>query len=171
MRSHPDHQAPAAGLAGIVCDLVTRPPAGSGHVGGEDRAEVAAITQAMIRLLLGAPLRSDGKLTVKSLAEEAGLTRNKLTHKHPGLKDLFYALVKAQNSRPEIAADLHRMNDELRQTVEELRQQRAELHEAVRQLARVVHVLEVENQHLRDRVGATSAVTSLRDRPRATKAT
>jgi hypothetical protein len=54
----------------------------------------------MVRLLVGVPLRSDGQLTIKSLAEEAGLRRNKLTHKHTGLKDLFYALARSQNHRP-----------------------------------------------------------------------
>ncbi len=43
----------------------------------------------MVRLLIGVPLHSDGQLTIKSLAAEAGLRRNKLTHKHTGLKDLF----------------------------------------------------------------------------------
>ncbi|MFE2729015.1 hypothetical protein [Kitasatospora sp. NPDC059327] len=56
--------------------------------------EARAVTDAMVRLLLGAPLRSDGKLTIVSRAAEAGLRRNKLTHKHTGLKDLFNALVK-----------------------------------------------------------------------------
>lgn len=55
----------------------------------QEKVEIRAITDAMIRLLAGAPLRSDGKLTIKSLAAEAGLRRNKLTHKHTGLRDLF----------------------------------------------------------------------------------
>ncbi|MGW6143015.1 hypothetical protein [Streptomyces sp. NPDC055140] len=54
-----------------------------------DAAEIRAITDAMVRLLIGAPLHSDGKLTIVSLAAEADLRRNKLTHKHTGLKDLF----------------------------------------------------------------------------------
>ncbi|RPF39377.1 hypothetical protein EDD92_9631 [Streptomyces sp. TLI_185] len=39
----------------------------------------------MIRLLVGTPLRFDGQLTIKSLAQEAGLKRNKLTHKYTRL--------------------------------------------------------------------------------------
>ncbi len=70
----------------------------------------------MGRLLLGSPLRSDGKLTIKSLAAEAGLRRNKLTHKHTGLKDLFYALVKNQNNEPAAIADLRQHNEQLRKT-------------------------------------------------------
>lgn len=48
----------------------------------DDTDEIQAITDAMVRLLPGVPLRSDGQLTIKSLAEQAGLKRNKLTHKH-----------------------------------------------------------------------------------------
>ncbi|MDO0930426.1 hypothetical protein QQY66_01445 [Streptomyces sp. DG2A-72] len=80
----------------------------------QEKAEIRAITDAMIRLLAGAPLRSDGKLTIKSLAAEAGLRRNKLTHKHTGLRDLFYALVRAQAGRPAIADRLHHDNGALR---------------------------------------------------------
>lgn len=53
--------------------------------------ERQAITAAMQRLLAGKPLRSGGHLDVVTLAREAGVKRNKLTHKHPDLKDLFYA--------------------------------------------------------------------------------
>ncbi len=50
-----------------------------------------AINAAMERLLAGTPLRSSGNLDIISLAEEAGLKRNKLTHKHTDLKDRFFA--------------------------------------------------------------------------------
>jgi hypothetical protein len=45
----------------------------------DDTDEIQAITDAMVRLLPGVHLRSDGQLTIKSLAEQAGLKRNKLT--------------------------------------------------------------------------------------------
>ncbi|MEU8699196.1 hypothetical protein AB0C61_16295 [Streptomyces sp. NPDC048680] len=115
----------------------------------EDAAEIKAITDAMVRLLVGIPLRSDGQLTVKSLAEEAGLKRNKLTHKHTGMKDLFYALVKSQDSRPRIADELHQRNVELKKKLKKASEARAALDEQVKQLVRVVHVLEVENHQLR----------------------
>src|SRR5215813_5789058 len=41
-------------------------------------------------------LRSSGRLDVVTLAEEAGLKRNKLTHKHTDLKDLFNAERRAR---------------------------------------------------------------------------
>lgn len=142
---------PATGdVAVTVVELLTGSLTADQQLGAVDRAEAIAITQAMARLLLGTPLRSDGKLTVKSLAAEAGLRRNKLTHKHTGLKDLFYALVKAQDSQPAIAVELRSENDQLRQTVVELRQANREQAETIKRFARVVHVLEVENRQLRD---------------------
>ena len=58
----------------------------------DERREIEA---AMDRLLNGTPLRSDGKLTIMSLAAEAGVKRHVLTHKHTDLKDLFNARVKS----------------------------------------------------------------------------
>ncbi|MFF9607653.1 hypothetical protein ACF1GY_36235 [Streptomyces sp. NPDC014684] len=115
-----------------------------------DTAEIETITDAMIRLLVGTPLRSDGQLTIKSLAQEAGLKRNKLTHKHTGLKDLFYALVRMQGAQPKVADDLKRKNDELQQKLARLRTERDQLRTDFQQLVRVVHVLEVENRQLRE---------------------
>src|SRR5258708_292633 len=62
-----------------------------------DENERKAITEAMQRLLAGKPLRSSGRLDIVTLAEEAGLKRNKLTHKHTDLKDLFNAERRARD--------------------------------------------------------------------------
>ncbi|MCJ0875515.1 hypothetical protein [Streptomyces sp. AP-93] len=115
----------------------------------EDRKEIRAITDAMIRLLAGVPLHSDGQLTVKSLAAESQLKRHKLTHKHTGLKDLFYALVRSQDHRPQIAQDLKEDNDRLRGQMASLREDHRKLKERLATFARVIHVLEVENHQLR----------------------
>jgi hypothetical protein len=139
-----------ADIAVTVAALLTGSLTADQQLGDVDHAEAIAITQAIGRLLLGTPLRSDGKLTVKTLAAEAGLRRNKLTHKHTGLKDLFYALVKAQHTQPAIAVDLHAENDQLRLAVAGLRQTNREQAETLKRFARVVHVLEVENRQLRD---------------------
>ena len=109
------------------------------HASTVDGEETAALTQAMARLLLGTPLRSDGKLTVKSLAAEAGLRRNKLTHKHTGLKDLFYALVKTHHRQPAIVVDLRDDNDQLRKTSPNDAAPIHEQAETIKQFARVVH--------------------------------
>ncbi|WP_327580409.1 hypothetical protein [Streptomyces sp. NBC_00145] len=107
----------------------------------------------MVRLPIGTPLRSDGQLTVKSLAVEAGLKRNKLTHKHTGLKDLFYALVQMQDSRPKAVDGLTRHNDQLKKRISALREERDQLRMDIKQLVRVIHVLEVENRQLRQSAG------------------
>lgn len=122
--------------------------AGDGNT--EDRAEIRAITDAMIRLLAGVPLHSDGQLTVKSLATEAQLKRHKLTHKHTGMKDLFYALVRSQDHRPRIADRLQEDNDRLREQLAILREEHWRLKDRLATFARVIQVLQVENQGLRD---------------------
>ncbi|GAA2329757.1 hypothetical protein SVIO_026110 [Streptomyces violaceusniger] len=50
-----------------------------------------------------------------------GLKRNKLIHKHTGLKGLFYALVRMQDARPEVVGNLKRKNDELTRKLSRLR--------------------------------------------------
>lgn len=151
----------AAGIAETVGRVYTMAAdaAASAHPG--DAAEIRAITNAMVRLLIGTPLHSDGQLTIKSLAEEAGLKRNKLTHKHTGLKDLFYALVRMQDARPKAFDGLKRQNDELKIRLSDLRDEYNQLRVDVKQMARVVHVLEVENQQLRQSAGKDGVVRAL----------
>jgi ribonuclease HI len=136
-------------IAASIGQLLANAAEAAGDRGATDAAEITAITEAMMRLLAGVPLRSDGKLTIKSLAAEADLRRNKLTHKHTGLKDLFNALVQAQNTRPAVADDLHRDNEALREKLAKITQERDDLKASNEQFARVVHVLEVENLRLR----------------------
>ncbi|XIG72690.1 hypothetical protein C1N81_03645 (plasmid) [Streptomyces sp. SGAir0957] len=101
--------------------------------------------------MIGAPLHSDGKLTVVSLATEAGLRRNKLTHKHTGLKDLFYALVKARTPVPDVLPDSARARAlKQQQDLARVRAERDDLRGQAQLLARIVHVLEVENSKLKE---------------------
>ncbi|MEU9015656.1 hypothetical protein AB0D12_39475 [Streptomyces sp. NPDC048479] len=95
---------------------------------------------------------------MSALAEEAGLKRNKLTHKHTGLKDLFYALVRVQDSRPKAFDGLKWQNDELKRKLSDLRGEHNQLRTDVKQMARVVHVLEAENQQLRQSAGKRGVV-------------
>lgn len=105
----------------------------------------------MVRLLIGAPLHSNGKLTIVSLATEAGMRRNKLTHKHTGLKDLFYALVKARTPVPEELSDSARARAaKQQQDLARVRAERDDLRGQAQLLARIVHVLEIENSKLKE---------------------
>jgi hypothetical protein len=59
--------------------------------------EREAITAAMARLFAGTPMRSTGSLDIVTLAQEAGLKRNRLTHRHTDLKDRFYTARAARD--------------------------------------------------------------------------
>jgi hypothetical protein len=108
------------------------------------------IRAAMDRLLAGTPLRSDGALTVVSLAVEADVKRHVLTHRHTDLKDQFYARVRAQGHVPaseqELRAELEITKHKLGETREENRQLKA----SVEALARIVNILTVENDQVRN---------------------
>ena len=112
----------------------------------DDRAQIEA---AMDRLLTGTPLRSDGKLTIVSLAAEADVRRHVLTHKHTDLKDRFYARIKAQNSVPASEAQLREQNARLHARLDDLRGERDEYKQAAEALARALNVLTAENDALR----------------------
>ncbi len=103
----------------------------------------------MRRLLDGTPLRSSGKLTIVSLAAEANVKRNMLTHKHTDLRDRFYALVKAQEGVPAAEAALKEQIAELRRKVDALRAERDEYKNAAEALARALNVQTIENDGLR----------------------
>jgi hypothetical protein len=83
--------------------------------------ERGQIRAAMGRLLAGTPLRSDGALTVVSLAIEADVKRHVLTHRHTDLKDEFYARVRAQGHVP---ASEQELRDELKTTKQKLAEAR-----------------------------------------------
>lgn len=149
MTSPAQQAEPATQIASTIGQLLAEASAATGDRGQADAEEIIAITEAMMRLLAGIPLRSDGKLTIKSLAAEAGLLRNKLTHKHTCMKDLFNALVKAQDMRPAIVADLHRDNRDLREQLVQVKAKRDALKTSNQRFARTIHVLELENEQLR----------------------
>jgi chromosome segregation ATPase len=111
--------------------------------------ERAGIEAAMHRLLEGTPLRSDGKLTIVSLAIEADVKRHVLTHRHTDLKDLFYARVKTQHAIPARETALREQNAGLRRKLDELRAERDEYKQAADALARALNLLTLENDSLR----------------------
>ncbi len=127
-----------------------------------ERCEIEA---AMDRLLNGTPLRSDGKLTIVSLAAEAGVKRHVLTHRHTDLKDLFNARVKAQHSVPVSEAALREQNAELHRKLDAMHAERDEYKQAADALARALNVLTTENDELRRRANRAREFT--RPRPLA----
>lgn len=114
-----------------------------------DEDERRAILAAMERLFAGTPLRSSGSLDIVALAEEAGLERNKLTHKHTDLKEQFYAECRARDGVTEREAKLHSEIALLRARLEELREERDHYRSATEVFARALHVLTVETGSLR----------------------
>jgi hypothetical protein len=104
-------------------------------------SERQLIRDAMDRLLNGLPLFSDGKLTVKALAEEAQVKRWLLTHRHLDLQDEFRARVDQQGGLPRAVQVL---SDEIKELKERSANQAAEMRrerETVKRLERVVNVL------------------------------
>jgi chromosome segregation ATPase len=128
----------------------------------DERADIEA---AMNRLLDGTPLRSDGRLTIVSLAAEAGVKRHVLTHRHTDLKDRFYARVKAQHSVPASEAALREQNDALRRKLDDLRAERNEYKQAADALARALNVLTIENDELRRKADRAVRFTGPRPLP------
>jgi chromosome segregation ATPase len=125
----------------------------------DERREIEA---AMDRLLNGTPLRSDGKLTIVSLAAEAAVKRHVLTHRHTDLKDLFNARVKAQHSVPASETALREQNTELRRKLDDMRAERDEYKQATDALARALNVLTAENDELRRRASRPREFTGPR---------
>ncbi|MFB7255495.1 hypothetical protein [Streptomyces nojiriensis] len=84
------------------------------------------------------------------------------TNKHTGLKDLFYALVKAQQGPPKAFTDKEReLSEQQKKDLARVRAERDSLRSKTQQLARIVHVLEVENHQLRASAGADGVVRVL----------
>ena len=73
-----------------------------------ERRQRQQIRDAMDRLIAGTALHSDGKLTIKSLAEEAQVKRWILTHRHTDLQDEFRArIADTTGNQPPALRKLH----------------------------------------------------------------
>lgn len=114
-----------------------------------DEDDRRAITTAMQRLFAGTPLRSSGKLDIVSLAQEAGIKRNKLTHKHTDLKNLFYAQRQNRNGVPDNEVKLREQIAALEKSNQTLRDERDRYRLTAETFARALHVLTIENDNLR----------------------
>lgn len=91
------------------------------------------------RLLAGTPLHSDGKLTILSLAQEAGVKRWLLTHKYPHqLKDKYAAEFKAAENKPVPVRDAERELEEVREQLRTSREEKRQADELVRAYALII---------------------------------
>ena len=92
-------------------------------------------------LLDGKPIRSDGKLTIKSLAYEAGVKRWLLTHRHQDLQDEFRARVTRHGSDPE---PVRLLKTRVQDLLEENQRLRAELRQSKADTAMLERLVAVE---------------------------
>ena len=123
----------------------------------EHGPERRAIREAMTRLLDGQPVRSDGKLTIKSLAEEAGVKRWILTHRHQDLQVEFRDGIAAHGTDPEPVRALKERVDTLTEENRRLREQLRETRSTIAMLERHIAVEALE--------AARSSTTSSEARP------
>lgn len=114
----------------------------------EDEAERRMIRDAMDRLIAGEPVRSDGKLTIKSLAEEAGVKRWLLTHRHTDLQGEFRDRVAAFGTEPEPVRKLKQQVGDLQQENERLRRDLRDARETCTLLERHIVVDALEQLHV-----------------------
>ncbi|MDD4866230.1 MAG: hypothetical protein PHQ28_03625 [Mycobacterium sp.] len=137
-----------------------------------DRRQRQQIRDAMDRLIAGAALHSDGKLTIKSLAEEAQVKRWVLTHRHTDLQDEFRVrIADTTGNHPPALRKLYDAHVEATEKIQELRVKVAELKATLRQFERVVQVLALENHQLKNpetplRSATLSALSSAANRSR-----
>lgn len=105
----------------------------------------------MVRPLIGAPLHSDGKLTIVSIAAEAGLRRNKLTHKPH--RPQGPVLRPGQGPRPHLETvpeSARARADKQQQDLTRIRAEHDDLRSQAQLLAWIVQVLEIENHQLKE---------------------
>ncbi|RUP31536.1 MAG: hypothetical protein EKK51_14295 [Mycolicibacterium sp.] len=107
------------------------------------------IRDAMDRLIGGKALHSDGKLTIKALAEEARIKRWLLTHRHTDLQDEFRARIDSADTEPPILMALRDERADAEERIKKLTSEVTALTATIRQLERIIQALALENEQLR----------------------
>jgi uncharacterized protein YaaN involved in tellurite resistance len=123
-----------------------------------------AIRDAMDRLIAGKAQHSDGKLTVKSLAQEARVKRWLLTHRHTDLQDEFRVRIADTAEEPPAIRALQEEKAEAAKKIKALTSEVTALTATVHQLERVIQVVALENHELRSAGGGQGKVAPLRTR-------
>ncbi|MGI8677634.1 MAG: hypothetical protein ACR2LX_02885 [Jatrophihabitans sp.] len=105
----------------------------------------AALRDAADRLIAGTPVRSDGKLTIKSLAEEAGVKRWLLVNKYPRqLKDRYDAEFRQYDKKSEPSRQAEEKINVLRCQLAEARAETRRLTAVNKTYARIIDQLATE---------------------------
>ncbi|MYQ81640.1 MULTISPECIES: hypothetical protein [unclassified Streptomyces] len=110
-------------------------------------AERERIAAAIDRLLVGAPTRSSGSLTIEALAAEADVNRMALYKRHSDLGEAFKSRVRTETGQTtESERRLREENARLRQSLKDARVGEKEARWAADQtaLAAAVLILEIE---------------------------
>ena len=110
------------------------------------------IRDAMYRLLAGRPIRSDGKLTVKSLAAEAEVKRWLLTHKHTDLQGEFRDRIRVHGTTPDAMRALADENADLKRRLKRARTDLRRSLARTQRYARMMQVLELEKAQIAERL-------------------
>lgn len=130
--------------------------------------ERAAINAAMNRLLDGTPQRSTGALSILQLANEAGVKRWVLTHKHTDLAAEFRRRARHTDGIPPAFSGMETRLRELERANTALREQNSHLRAQVDTYARVIHELHTTvhralQQHRRGGAGNSGRARRVHD--------
>ena len=117
-----------------------------------DDLERMKIRDAMGRLLAGTHFRSDGKLTIKSLAAEAGVKRWVLTHKHTDLQDEFRDRIRIHGTTPDALRALTDENADLKRRLKRARTDVRRSLARTQRYARMIRVLALEKAQIEERL-------------------
>lgn len=127
-------------------------------------ATESALRAASERLLRGEPTRSDGSLTVASLAVEAGVSRAS-AYRHPRVLAEFQNLVADREDAAAPSTSLRQEVQTLKAAERRLRQEHArevrELRSSINVLAQQVQLLALENQRLSMAADRSDRVTRI----------
>lgn len=116
----------------------------------------------MDRLIDGKTLYSDGKLTIKSLAEEARVKRWLLTHRHTDLQEEFRARIANTEVEPPAIRALQEQKAQVAKKAKALAADVTALTATIHQLERIIQVLALENHELRSGGASQHKVVPLR---------
>ncbi|MFB6957553.1 hypothetical protein ACFCYB_10995 [Streptomyces sp. NPDC056309] len=123
-----------------------------------------ALRAAGERLLKGEPMRSDGSLTVASLAVEAGVSRS-TAYRCPEVVDEFRSLVSEREDAAAPPTSLRQEVQSLKAAERRLRQEHArevrELRSSINVLAQQVQLLTLENQRLSQAADRSDRITRI----------